>query len=192
MRADTEKHSQALGEKISIWAFLSEPQNPTAEGEERLQESEKMEDTRRTRPTESTKLGTYGSKGLVQQSQDLKESLPDSLSVFCGCQLGVSVTPDHGSRCIFHSFLCLVLGLFLLLGCLVQPWCEGFALSCCISFCHISLLFFFFLEVCSFLKRDGRIVDLGVSGSWLGFWEEWKKKKKCGQDILFDKRIYFK
>ena len=37
--------------------------------------------------------------------------------------------------------------------------------------------FFFFLEVCSFLKRDGRIVDLGVSGSWLGFWEEWKKKK---------------
>ena len=73
-----------------------------------------------------------------------------------------SGTPNCGSRCVSDSFF-LLLGLFLLLGCLVQLLCEG--LCFCIIVFYFVVLGYCLLETCFFfLKGDGWGVDPEESG----------------------------
>lgn len=65
MGADAEAHSQILFGNSLNWRSSSGPSprrsvNPSEEGQERSQESDGMEDPRRTWHTKSTKQGSYG------------------------------------------------------------------------------------------------------------------------------------
>lgn len=74
----------------------------------------------------------------------------------------------------------LTLGIFLLLlGCLVQPWCEGLFLVLLqlVMPCSVNMKW----EGCSFLKQKS-------SGSWgeeVGIWEEWRQRG-CGWGISYE------
>lgn len=90
--------------------------NPMEEVAERLQDSERMEDTRRCDPQNQINRAHMGSQGVKQQAK-----------VLCVCALAVSwayfVGTLTGSYGVSDS--CLLLGLFFLLGCLDQAQYEG-------------------------------------------------------------------
>jgi hypothetical protein len=87
----------------------------------------RVQDTRRAWATESTKECSWGSQVLNQQSQSLHRPVLSPLHICYSCWLS-----------IWGRLLTVLLGvlpllpalgtLFLLLGCLVQPRCEGMCL----------------------------------------------------------------
>ena len=94
--------------------------------------------------------------------------------------------PDSGSRCFSDPCVCSWT-LFLLLGCLVQPQCEG----CCLVFLYFFLLLcvaviFWFLGG-YFLKRKqmGSGSGVGVRSGWWGAGRT-GGRGNCGLDISYE------
>ena len=117
-------------------------------------------DTRRTWPTEST---NQGSQSLKWQLQGPAWICPrSSVYMLWLSAWHFSGTPNCGSRCVSDSFF-LLLGLFLLLGCLVQLLCEG--LCFCIIVFYFVVLGYCFLETCFFFSEGKQVVNLGKRDS---------------------------
>lgn len=112
------------------WKSPSDPSlyrsgNLTVEGEEGLQESEGMVDTRRTQPIELSKAH-IGSLRIKTQTQEGHGSVPGLLCVCCDCQL---VFVGHLTVGAGISLTLLpVLVTLLLFCCFIQHRHENFSL----------------------------------------------------------------
>lgn len=88
------------------------------------------------------------------------------------------------ATCVFltliHAF-----GIFLSLGFLVWPHCEGFLP--CLVFCLV-VSAFCLLDACSFLKGERGGVD-EWEGRLVGGWEE-GRRENCGRNVLYERRIF--
>lgn len=175
MEGVTDTHSQTFcGESINWRSPLDlstrSLENPGEEGEERLWESTEMEETQRTRPTESTKQVLYGlTESEVTYKRPTSVCIKSSaymlwLFVWCFCW-----TPKSRSCCVSDSFACskdsfsptglpcsaLVWGdlSYLIVSCVI-------VLNCCL------------LEACSFLKVNEEGGSQGEVEWRRGVWEE--------------------
>lgn len=124
------------------------------------------QDTRRARPTESPKQGSWmkGTEIRKQQSGNLHGSVLGSQRTCCGWRTCCGClawcffvgTLTSGSR-VSLSLLPALKTLFCRPGCPVQPGCE---LLCLIIPCFV-VFGWYLLEEDWFLKGNGREVDLG-------------------------------
>lgn len=62
--------------------------------------------------------------------------------------------------------------LFLLLGYLVQIWCDDCCLSCFVLFCRFGCCL---IDSCFFLVKDSEGMDPGERLWVRGVWEEWRE-----------------
>lgn len=95
-----EPHRRGVGKSVAVRGF---------------------KDTRRTRPTESTKQGLNGLTEAEEASEGLYRSAPGPLYICCGCKL-------HGFVGLLIVGAGVSMTLFLLLDCLILPKHEGFHL----------------------------------------------------------------
>lgn len=110
------------------------------------------------------------SQKLKQQAQVLHWSVLGVLNICYGCWLGIFVYSNSGYQCAADFFLPALGTLFLLLGCLVQAWYEGFLLYLT-AFCS-AVFGWDFLEACPFLKRKLRGVDMEERWDGEELWRE--------------------
>ena len=155
MGVGTKIHSQTLGRDSLSWKAPSghplEAWQLHGRGEERL--SERMEDTRRTWPTKSTKQDSHG----LTETEAKKHRPAWVCTRFSGDVLwlvSVPGIPKNGRRCSSDSAWSW--GSSLPIG---LPWLSLVwgLLACLIISCYI-LLGCCLLEICSFLK--------GIEGEW--------------------------
>lgn len=131
MSVGAETHNQTLYEEILIWRslwghFLQSSGN--TEGEERLQESERMEDTR-IWLIESNKQSSYRHTETEAISMGPAKVCTRSSVYLCyQCQLGFFVGLLMIGEGVSVTLLLVLQNFYLLLGCLVQHLYIGFCL----------------------------------------------------------------
>lgn len=103
--------------------------NPKEEEKERLHESEGMEAPKRARPTESTKLGSFELTEMEMAStgRSLHGSGPGPLHILWLTARWFYGTINSGSG-LSPTLFPVLLTVFFLLGCLVQPQYDDFYL----------------------------------------------------------------